>query len=148
MYLSRSLYLYFRNFLDETFFFLQVAVVLTCFQSDKSQNEFDWMKSFSLKRFTKLFKINFRGSKPKKSHLGNFPFSFCLSLYHNTILQFVKTFRITTFLEKHWKLSRKHAIMNKLSVQILNRKLMHRWILLAEKLWLHIASKRQCNRNP
>ena len=28
--------------------------------------------------------------------------------------------------------------MNELSVQILNRKLMHRWILLAEKWWLHI----------
>ena len=86
-----------RNFLDEKLFFLQVAVVLTCFQSEKSQNELDLMKNILLKRFTKLVKINFRGSKPKTSHLSNFPFSFCLNLYQSTILQLVKTFRIKTF---------------------------------------------------
>ena len=55
------------NFLDEKIFFLQVAIVLTYFQSEKSQNKFDMMQSFLLKRFTKLVKINFRGIKAKKS---------------------------------------------------------------------------------
>ena len=86
-----------RNFLDEKVFFLQVAIVLTCFQSEKSQNKLDSKHSFLLKRFTKLVKINLRGNKAKKSHLGNFPFSFCLNLYQTTILHLVKTFRIKTF---------------------------------------------------
>ena len=65
-----------RNFLDNFFFFLQVAIVLTCFQSEKSQNKFDLMQNVLLKRLTKLVNINLRGSKAKKSHLSNFPFSF------------------------------------------------------------------------
>ena len=56
-----------RNFLDNFFFFLQVAIVLTCFQSEKSQNKFDLMQSFFLlKRLTKLVHINLRGTKAKK----------------------------------------------------------------------------------
>ena len=55
------------------------------------------MQSFVLKRFTKPVKINFRGSKAKKSHLSHFPFSFCLNLYQSTILHLVKTCRIKTF---------------------------------------------------
>ena len=55
------------------------------------------MQSFLLKRFTKPVKINLRGSKAKQSHLSNFPFSFCLSLYQSTILLLVNTFRINTF---------------------------------------------------
>ena len=43
-----------RNFLDEKIFFLQVAIVLTSFQSEKSQNKLDWMQNVLLKRFTKL----------------------------------------------------------------------------------------------
>ena len=87
----------FRNFLVEKVFFLQVAIVLTCFQSGKSQNEFDLMQNFLMKRFTKFDKINFWGSKTKKSHLSNFTFSFCLNLYRSTILHLIKTFCNKTF---------------------------------------------------
>ena len=69
-----------RNFLDEKVLFLQVAIVLTCCQSEKSQNKLDFMQSFLLKRFTKLAKLNFRGCEAKKSHLSNFPLSFYLQL--------------------------------------------------------------------
>ena len=65
-----------RNFLDEKVFFLHVAIVLTCFKPEKSQNKLDMMQSVLQKRFTKLAKINLRGSKAKKSHISNFPFSF------------------------------------------------------------------------
>ena len=75
-----------RNFLDENVCFLQVAIVLTCFQSEKSQNKLDRIQTCSLKRFTKLVKINFWGSKPKKSHLSNFTFSLCLNLNQGTNL--------------------------------------------------------------
>ena len=67
------------------------------FPIPKSQNRFDLMRSFLLKRFTKLVKINLRRSKAKHSHLSNFPFSFCLNLYQLNILHFVKPFRIKTF---------------------------------------------------
>ena len=77
-------------------FVLQVAIVLTCFQFEKSQNKLDLVQSFYLKRLTKLVKMNFRGSRAQKSHLSNFPFSFCLNLNQNTILHLVKTFRIKT----------------------------------------------------
>ena len=50
----------FRIFLDKIFF-LQVAIVLTCFQSKKSQNKLDLMQSVLLKRFTKPVEINLRG---------------------------------------------------------------------------------------
>ena len=63
----------FRNILDVKVFLLHVAIVLTCFQSEKSQNKLYLMQIFLLKRFTKLVKINLRGSKAKKSHLSNFP---------------------------------------------------------------------------
>ena len=86
-----------RNFRDENVSFLHVAIVLTCFTPEKSQNNLDLMQSVLQKRFTKLTKINLRGSKAKKSHFSNFPFSFCLNLYQNTILHVVKTFRIKTF---------------------------------------------------
>ena len=86
-----------RNFLDETVFFWQVAIVLTCFQSEKSQNKLYLMQNVLIKRFTKLVKINFRGNEAEKSHLSNFPFSFCLNLYQITVLHLVKTFRIKTF---------------------------------------------------
>ena len=85
-----------RNFLDENVSFLQVAIVLTCFQSKKSQNKLDLMQSFLLKGFTKLVKIHFRWSKAKKSHHSNFPFSICLNLYQSSILHIVKPFRIKT----------------------------------------------------
>ena len=85
-----------RNFLDEKVLSLQLAIVFTCFKSKKSQNKLDLMQSFLMKRLTKLAKTNFRGSKAEKSHLSNFPFSFCLNLYQITILHLVKTFRIKT----------------------------------------------------
>ena len=65
-----------RHFLDKKVFFLQVAIVLTCFQSEKSQNKFDLMQSSLLRRLTKLVNMNLRDSKAKNSHLSNFPFSF------------------------------------------------------------------------
>ena len=86
-----------RNFLDEKVFFWQVAIVLTCFQSEKSQNKLDLMQNFLMKHFTKLAKIKIRGNKAEKSHFSNFPFSFCLNLYQITILHLDKTFRIKTF---------------------------------------------------
>ena len=86
-----------RDFFCKKVFFLQVDIVLTCFQSEKSQNKLDLMQSCLLKRFTKLVQINLRESKAKNSHLSNFPFSFCLNLYQSSILHIVKTFRIKTF---------------------------------------------------
>ena len=88
-------------------FFLQVAIVITCFQSEKSQNKLDLMQSFLLKRFTKLVKINLRGSKARTSHLSNFPFSFCLKLYQSTILHLVQTFRIKTLKKSIKKIATK-----------------------------------------
>ena len=55
-----------RNLLDKKVFFIQVAIVLTCFQSEKSQNKLDLMESILLTRFTKPVKINLRGSKAKQ----------------------------------------------------------------------------------
>ena len=78
--------------------FLQEAIVLACFQSEKkTQNKLDLMQSFLLRRFTKPVEIHLRGSKAKKSHLSNFPFSFYLNLYQDTNLSLVKTWRIKTF---------------------------------------------------
>ena len=48
-----------RNVLDEMVFFLHAAIVLTCFQSEKSQ-KLDSMQSVLLERFTKLVKMNFK----------------------------------------------------------------------------------------
>ena len=56
------------------------------------------MPSFLMKRFIKLIKINFRRSKPKMSHLSDFPFSLHLNMYQSTTLQLVKTFRINFFI--------------------------------------------------
>ena len=74
-----------RNFLHEKVFLLQVTIVLTCFQSEKSQNKLDLMESFLMKHFTKIFKLQFKGCEAKKSHISNFPFSFYLNLYQSTI---------------------------------------------------------------
>ena len=95
-----------RKFLEEKLFFLQVAIVRTCFQSEKSQNNLDWMQNVLLKRFTKLVKVNFWGSKAKKSHLSSLTFSFFLNLYQSTNLHLVKTFRMKTF-EKSIKIASK-----------------------------------------
>ena len=84
-------------FFYEMVFFLQVAIVHTCFQSEKSQNKLHLMQSFLLKRFTKRVNINFRVSEAKKSHLSNFPFSFYLNVYQSTILHLVTTVRIKAF---------------------------------------------------
>ena len=56
-----------RNFLDEKVFFLHEAIVLTCFQSEKSQNKLDLMHNFVLKCSPKLVKINFKREQ-NKSH--------------------------------------------------------------------------------
>ena len=100
-----------RNLLDEKVVFLQVAIVLTCFQSEKSQYKLDLMQSFLLKRFTKSVKINLRASKAKKSHLSNFPFSFCLILNQSTIYILSKL-SASKKLRKALKWPRKHVIMN------------------------------------
>ena len=57
-----------RNFLDGKVFFLHVAIILTCFQSEKSQNKLDLMQSFLLNGFTKFVKINFKREQSKTSH--------------------------------------------------------------------------------
>ena len=58
-----------RNFLDEKkVFFLHVAIVLTCFQSEKSQNKLDSMQSVLLKRLTKLVKMNFKREQSNNCH--------------------------------------------------------------------------------
>ena len=57
-----------RNSLDEKVFFLHVAIALTCFHSEKSQNKLDSMLSVLLKRFTKLVKMNFKKEQSKNSH--------------------------------------------------------------------------------
>ena len=54
-----------RNFLDENVLFLQVAIILTCFQFEKSQNKLDLLQCFLLKHFTKLVKMNWTGQKAK-----------------------------------------------------------------------------------
>ena len=96
-----------RNFLDEKVFFSHVAIVLTCFQSEKSQNKLDSMQSVLLKRFTKLVKMNFKREQSKNmSRLSNFELLFCLNIYQSTILHLVKTFRIKTF-KKSIKIARK-----------------------------------------
>ena len=107
-----------RNFLDDKVFFLHVTIVLTCFQSEKSQNKPDLMQNFLLHRFTKLVKMNFKREQSKKKvRLSNFEFSLFLNLYQSTILHLDKTFRIETF-KKSIKIARKAAIMNDFSVQI------------------------------
>ena len=60
------------------------------------------MQIYLLKRFTKLVKINSRGSKVKKSHLSHFEFLFCLNLYQSTIFHLVKTFHINNLKKKHY----------------------------------------------
>ena len=166
------------------------------------------MQSFLLKRLTKLININLRGSKAKKSHLSNFPFSFCLNLFQNTILPLVQwlgrdfwQWAIFSFFQWFWNFQwaisyhsqrlwwailqvngsmahgplPSHHCLSRLSASKLlrkalkiamkacnneriissdlkwcihlsrslfsysNRKLMHRWILLAEKWWLRMA---------
>ena len=64
------------------------------------------MRSILLKRFTKLVKIILDVANQKLSHVGNFPFSFCLNLYQSTILKPVKTFLIKLF-RKALKISTK-----------------------------------------
>ena len=57
-----------RNFIDKKVFFLHVAIILTCFPSEKSQNKLDSMQSGLLKRFTNLVKMNFKREQSKNSH--------------------------------------------------------------------------------
>ena len=57
-----------RNFRDEKVFFLHVAIVLTCFQVEKSQNKLDSMQRVLLTRFTKLVKMNFKREQSKNGH--------------------------------------------------------------------------------
>ena len=61
------------------FIFMLVAILLTCFQTEKSQNKLDLMQSFLLTPFTKRVKINFKRSKANQSHMSYFPFSFCMN---------------------------------------------------------------------
>ena len=57
-----------RNFLDEKVLYLQLAIVLTCLQSEKTQNKLDLMQSFLLKRLTKLVKMNSKREQSNNSH--------------------------------------------------------------------------------
>ena len=43
-----------RNFLDEKVFFLHVAIVLTCFQSEKSQNKLESIQ-IQIETSTKMY---------------------------------------------------------------------------------------------
>ena len=106
------------NFLDKKVFFLQATIVLTYFQSEKSQHKHDLMQRFLLKRFTKLVKIDFRGRKAKHSHLSNFPFSFFPESVPKHYFISCQDFPHQRFKEKHRQLPRKHVIMNEFSVQI------------------------------
>ena len=156
-----------RNFLDEKVFFLHVVIVLTCFQSKKSQNKLYFMRSFLLKRLIKLAKISLREGKAwifiKKSRLSNFEVSFCLNLYQSTILHLVKTFRIKT-LTKSIKIVTKACNHERIissnlklevdaSLNITCRKcddyILHNKIVSLQKFWL-IGSKarRHWNWNP
>ena len=74
-----------RIFLIKTFFFLQEAIVLTCFQSEKSQNKLDLLQSVLFKRFTELVQLNFRGCEAKQPHLSNFQLSVYLNRNQITI---------------------------------------------------------------
>ena len=58
------------NFLDEKVFFLHVAIVLTWFQSEKSHDKLDSLRSVLLKRFIKLVKMNFKRDQSKNSHIS------------------------------------------------------------------------------
>ena len=129
------------NFLDEKVFFLHVAIVLTCFQSENSQNKLDFMHSFLLKRFIKLVKMNFKKEQREKSHASVILNSHFAWILTKVLFSILSRLFASKLLRKAWKLPRKHTIMNELSVQIQNRKLMHRWILLAENRWLHIAQQ-------
>ena len=89
-----------RNSLDEKVFFLHEAIVLTCFQSKKSQNKLDSMQSVLMKRFKKLEKMNFKREQSKNSHTSvilnsHFAWIFTKALFY--ILS--KTFHIKTFKE-------------------------------------------------
>ena len=86
-----------RKCLDEKVFFWQVAIVLACFQSEKSKTKLDLMRSFLRKRFTKLVKIKIRGRKAKISHLSHFQFSFCTESVPKHYSTSCKTFCIKTF---------------------------------------------------
>ena len=106
-----------RNFLHEKVFFLRVAIVLTCFQSEKSQNKLDLMQNFVLKCLPKLVKINFKREQSKKGHASvifnsHFARSFTKALFY--ILSRLSTSKL---FRKAFKLPRKLAIMNELSVQ-------------------------------
>ena len=100
-----------RNFLDEKVFFLHVAIVLTCFQSEKSH-------SFLLKRFTKLVKMNFKMEQSKNSHASVILNSHFTWIFTKALFYIVSILSASKLLRKSLKLPRKHAIMNELSVQI------------------------------
>ena len=106
-----------RNFLAEKVFFLHVAIVLTCFQSKKSQNKFDSMQSVLLKRFTKLVKMNFKRVQSKNSH-ASVILNSQFESFPNHFFYILSTLSASKLLRKALKLPRRHAIMNELSVQI------------------------------
>ena len=57
-----------RNCIDEKVFFLQVAIVLTRFQYEKSQNKLDSMQSVFAETLYKTCKLNFKREQSKNSH--------------------------------------------------------------------------------
>ena len=70
-------------FMMKSFSFCTKLSSLHVFNPKNHKINLIWRTVFLLKRFTKLH-INFRVSKPKKSHLSEFPFSFCPNLYQST----------------------------------------------------------------
>ena len=107
-----------RNFLDEKVFFLHVGIVLTCFQSEKSQNKVDSMLIVLLKRFTRLVKMNFKREQSKNSHALVILNSHFAWIFTKALFYISSRLSASKLLRKALKLPRKHAIMNELSVQI------------------------------
>ena len=99
-----------RNFLDEKVFFLHVAIVLTCFSFEKSQNKLDLMHSSLLKRFTKLVKMNFKRKQSKNSHASVILKSHFAWIFTKTLFYILSRLSASKLLRKTLKLPRKHAI--------------------------------------
>ena len=107
-----------RNFLDEKVFFLHVAIVLMCFQSKKSQNKLDLMQNFVLKYLPNIVKIIFKREQSKKSHASVIFDSHFAWIFTKALFYILSRLSASKLLRKALKLSRKHEIMNELSVQI------------------------------
>ena len=107
-----------RNFLDEKVFFLHETIDLTCFQSEKSQNKLDLIHDFVLKCSPNLVKINFKREQSIKSHASVIFNTYFAWIFAKALSYILSRLSASKLLRKALKLPRKHAMMNKLSVQI------------------------------